>query len=174
MPNSTSTSSTPNLSSTSGSATTSSDENTIKKSIKKNKYGAIYANIRGLNPKSDQTKIPYLADLAKESNSPFICLTETHLNPEILDAEIQIDGYNLFRSDRLNRSHGGVCIYVRKDLAVKSELKDSNSFCDSLILHIPQLNLVITNMYRPPNGPEALFIQSLDHAASFLRCLESS
>ena len=93
---------------------------------------------------SDQSKIPRLADLGKESNSPFICLTETHLNPDILDVEIQIDGYNLFRSDRLNRSHGGVCIYVRKDLAVKSELKDSNSFCDSLILHIPQLNLVIT------------------------------
>ena len=137
-----------------------------------NKNGAIYANIRGLCPKSDKSKLPYLADLAIESNSPFICLTETHLNPDILDAEITMKGYNLFRSDRSNRSHGGVCIYVRKDLAVKSEVKDSNSFCDSLILHIPQLKMILANIYRPPNCPEPLFTQTLEHASSFLRNME--
>ena len=146
----------------------------MRKTILINKYGAIYANIRGLYPKSDQSKIPYLADLARESNSPFICLTETHLSPEILEAKILIKGYNLFRSDRLNRTHGGVCIYVRKDLAVKSEIGDSNSFCDSLILQIPQLNLIISNIYRPPNCPESLFVQTLEHLSSFLRDVESS
>ena len=110
----------------------------------------------------------------KSHNAPFICLTETHLNPEILDAEISIPGYNLFRSDRLNRSHGGVCIYVRKDLAVQSEIKDSNSFCDSLILNIPELNLVITNIYRPPNCPEVLFVQNLEQVSSLPRNMESS
>ena len=155
-------------------ATASSTQDSIKKSIQQNKNGAIYANIRGLYPKSDKSKVPHLADLARESNSPFICLTETHLSPDILDAEITIDGYNLFRSDRLNRSHGGVCIYVRKDLAVKLEVKDSNSFCDSLILHIPQLNLVITNLYRPPNCPEELFVQTLEQSAVFLRNMEAS
>ena len=83
-----------------------------------------------------------------------------------------MEGYNLFRSDRSNRSHGGVCIYVRKDLAVKSEVKDSNSFCDSLILHIPQLNMILANIYRPPNCPEPLFVQTLEHASSFLRNME--
>jgi hypothetical protein len=63
---------------------------------------------------------------------------------------------------------------VRKDLAVKSEIKDSNSFCDSLILHIPQLNLIIANIYRPPNCPEALFVQTLEQVSNFLRNMESS
>ena len=134
--------------------------------------GAIYVNIRGLYPKSDKSKVPYLADLAKETNAPFICITESHLNPEILDAEISIPGYDVFRSDRVGRSHGGVVSYVRKDFVVKSKLKDSNSFCDSLILHIPQLNLVLANIYRPPNCPEEMFSQTLEFSSSFFRNLE--
>ena len=103
-------------------------------------------NIRGLYPKCDQSKIPYLSDLASKTNAPFICLTETHLNPTILDAEISINGYDLFRSDRLERFHGGVAVYVRKDLAVKTFMRDSNSYCDSIILHVPQLNLVLISI----------------------------
>ena len=125
-------------------------------------------NIRGLYPKSDQSKIPYLADLASKTNAPFICLTETHLTPSILDAEVSITGYDLFRSDRMERSHGGVATYVRKDLAVKTFVKDSNSYCDSLILHVPQINLFIINLYRP-NCPQILFNQTIEHSSSFLR-----
>ena len=136
------------------------------------KNGAIYINIRGLYPKTDQSKIPYLSDLAQQTNAPFICVTESHLNPSILDAEISIAGYDLFRSDRKDRSHGGVAIYVRKDLAVKASIQDSNTYCDSLILHIPQLNLVLMNVYRPPNCPEVLFNQTMEHNANFLRNLE--
>ena len=99
-------------------------------------------------------------------------MTESHLNPSILDAEISIPGYDIFRSDRVGRSHGGVVTYVRKDLVVKSVVKDSNSFCDSLILHIPQLNLVLANIYRPPNCPEVMFAQTLEYASVFLRNLE--
>ena len=87
-----------------------------------NKNGAIYVNIRGLYPKTNKSKVPYLADLANETKAPFICVTESHLTPEVLDAEISIPGYDVFRSDRVGRSHGGVVTYVRKDLVVKSEL----------------------------------------------------
>ena len=63
-------------------------------------------NIQGLNPKSNQSKIPYLQDLANDSNAPFICITESHLHEDILDAELQIKNYTLFRSDRKGRTHG--------------------------------------------------------------------
>ena len=129
--------------------------------VKVDKNGGIYANIRGLYPKSNQTKVPYLEDLANVSNAPFICLTETHLHPEILDAEIQIKNYTLFRSDRQGRTHGGVCTYVRRDLATSVILKDSNSYCDTLILRIHQLNLLLITFYRPPKCPSILFMQSL-------------
>ena len=80
-----------------------------KYKIKVDRNGGIYANIRGLFPSTNKTKIPYLQDLANVSNAPFILLTETHLNPQIVDAEIYIENYTLYRSDRIGRSHGGVC-----------------------------------------------------------------
>ena len=122
---------------------------------------AIYANIRGLHPKTNQTKISYLADLAKICNAPFISLTETHLNSEILDAEINIANYTPYRCDRTGRSHGGVCTYVRNDFVTTIILKDSNSYCDTLVLKIHQMDLIIINFYRPPKCPSHLFLQSL-------------
>ena len=140
--------------------------------VKVDKNGGIYANIRGLYPKSNQTKVPYLEDLAIVSNAPFICLTETHLNPEILDAEIQIKNYTLFRSDRQGRTHGGVCTYVRNDLATSVILKDSNSYCDTLVLRIHQLNLLLINLYRPPKCPSNLFLQSLHTIKNIITSFE--
>ena len=76
-------------------------------------------NIQGLYPKTNQTKIPFLQDLA--------CITETHLNEAILDAEIQLSNYTIYREDRKGRSHGGVCTYVRNDLVATVSYKDSNA-----------------------------------------------
>ena len=129
--------------------------------IRQDKNGGIYANIRGLFPKSNQSKIPYLENLASMSNAPFICITESHLNPNILDAEIQMKNYSLFRSDRIGRSHGGVCIYVRNDLATSVIIKDSNAYCDTLVIRIHKLNLLLITFYRPPKCPSSLFLQSL-------------
>ena len=42
---------------------------------------------------NNRNKVKYLCDTAKESNAPFIVLTETHLKPEILSAEVRIEGY---------------------------------------------------------------------------------
>ena len=56
------------------------------KVLKKYKNGAIYANIQGLYPKTNKSKIPYLQDLASLTNAPFIMLTETHLNSDVLDS----------------------------------------------------------------------------------------
>ena len=107
------------------------------------------------------------------ANAPYICLTETHLNPDILDAEISIKGYTLFRSDRVGRTHGGVCIYVRNDLSAEVLLRESNSFCDTLVLEIRQLNLLLVNMYRPPKCHEDMFLQSLEQIKKHLNNIEN-
>ena len=73
----------------------------MKKPLRNNQNGVIYVNIHGLTPKSDKPKVPYLSDLARETNALFIWVTESHLNPNILDAEISIPGYDVYRSDRM-------------------------------------------------------------------------
>ena len=90
-----------------------------------------------------------------------------------MDAEIQIDNYTLFRSDRAGRSHGGVAINIRNYLAATTILKDSNSYCDSLVIEIHKLNLILINIYRPPKCPKILFNQTLQTIKVLLENIES-
>ena len=120
-------------------------------------------NIRGLYPKSNRTKVAYLSDLASESNAPFIAIQESHLSQDILSEEVQIQGYNLFRSDRQGgRTHGGVATFIREDITVKECFKYSNNVCESQILEVKELGLTLVNIYRPPNSPSQLFEETLE------------
>ena len=116
-------------------------------------------NIRGLYPRFNQNRIPLLQDITKTQKLPLIALTETHLHSDIKDAEVQIQDYELFRTDRKGRSHGGVAIYLEKILAVNSEiLMDySNDTNEILALYIITLNLVVTVLYRSPNATRGFF-----------------
>jgi hypothetical protein len=77
----------------------------------------------------------------------------------VSSAEVRIDGYYLFRLDRLNKRGGGVCTYVRKEL--KSCVLKSLSFISEENLHqlILWINvqcqksksLIICVTYRPPD-----------------------
>ena len=95
-----------------------------------------YTNANGLFNKIDELKLL----LSTNSNIDIVCVTETHFSHDILDAEIQIDGFNIYRHDRdfsLDTSKhaishgGGSIIYVRTDLNVFLT-PGSNSAPDSL------------------------------------------
>ena len=80
-------------------------------------------------------------------------MTETHLTPDVLDEEITIPNFNVFRTDRINRKCGGVCILIHENLRVEKSksVHYSNSVCEMLIIHIEQMNLHIICVYRPPD-----------------------
>ena len=82
-----------------------------------------------------------------------IAFTETHLHKNILDTEVQIKNYELFRQDRKERSHGGVAAYIETKLAANAETVDSysNGTCEFLAVHIKKINIVMIIVYRPPN-----------------------
>ena len=127
-----------------------------------NKNGAIYCNIRGLWLQSNRNKVKYLRDTAIQSNAPFIALTETHLKPEILDAEVKIEGWSLYRSDRgPGKSHGGVAIYLRNDLIGQLVAVHSNSQCETLVVKVKTLNLLLMCVYRPPDSTVENFGESM-------------
>lgn len=58
-------------------------------------------------------------------NPVAVCISETHLTQTIYDSEVEIDGYNLIRSDSNSRHTGGVLIYVRSDVTIVSVCKKS-------------------------------------------------
>ena len=87
---------------------------------------------------NSQRKLSYLKERVKEENVKILLMTETHLNPNIMDEEIQIPKFSVFRTDRIKRKCGGVLILVENSLSVlSSNIKHfSNSVCELLIINI--------------------------------------
>ena len=48
--------------------------------------------------------------LTTENTIHILAVSETHLDATVLDTEVSIDGYNMFRRDR-NKHGGGIALY---------------------------------------------------------------
>jgi len=82
-----------------------------------------------------------------------ICISETWFDPNINDEMFQVEGYKLFRADRVERA-GGVAMYVRKSLKCHLLQKsDSNSNVEYLFLVINGVNgpVLVSSVYRRNN-----------------------
>ena len=108
----------------------------------------MYANIQGIKSK---IKIQYLSELLNSEKFIFANFTESHLNSDILDAEVQIENYSIIRADRKNRSCGGCCIYIREDISFYEDLSWSNSVVDLCSVKLRSNDTLIINIYRPPD-----------------------
>ena len=131
----------------------------------------LLCNIQGLYPMKNHSKVPYIAELASESDYTFIALTESHLTPDIKDEEVKIVNYTLFRTDRKNRSHGGVVLYIRDDIAPSVEilLSHSDGMNELLIVKIKKRQQIVAVLYRPPKSEKRRFADTLEKVKEKLR-----
>ena len=53
-------------------------------------------------------------------------------------------------------------MYCREDLTVTEKLKYSNNFCESQIIEIKELDLILITIYRPPHSPQQLFEDTIN------------
>ena len=129
-----------------------------------------------LPPSNSQRKLQYLNDRVKEENVKILIMTETHLTPDVLDEEIKIPNFNVFRTDRIDRKCGGVLILLQDNLQVETSktVHFSNSVCEMLIIHIEQMNLHIICVYRPPDTTKNEFIPCIEKIDSYLSSLPST
>ena len=90
----------------------------------------------------------------------FIALTETWLRDH-LDAEVNIEGYKIFRQDRVRsrlnrkgRDGGGTACYLKDDIAAGTDtiINFSNEVIEVLGLHVKLKNLVLIIVYRQPDN----------------------
>lgn len=109
----------------------------------------IYLNIQGIRSK---VKIKYLSELLNINKCAFGTFTESHLNPDILDAEIEIENYKVIRADRIERLCGGSCIYIRNDIMCYDEFSWSNTVVSMCAVKLKTNDTLIINMYRPPDA----------------------
>ena len=140
-------------------------------------------NCKGLttivwNARSLLPKIEEVERLVEEAGPDFIGITESWLNPNIEDACINIDEYNLHRFDRTvesgKRSGGGLVWYYNSDLNC-TPLPEFN-FCDRHVEYcVLRLNLIRTRaiymilVYRPPSGNVQEFLVRLEQLITKLR-----
>ncbi len=75
-----------------------------------------------------------------------LCITETWLNYDVMDAEVSLENYNIFRGDRQSGRRGrGVALYVKSELLPRCFSLDVNT--DSTHPNY--------SPYRSPTSPEA-------------------
>lgn len=123
-------------------------------SFQRSKIKMAHLNIRSLK---NRDHLIQLRMLTREKAFDILAISESWLNSTVTNAEIEIDGYKLFRQDRLRKKGGGVCVYTRASLKTKvlKELSAiSNSGFQQLWLEIQHKKLksiLLCVVYRPPD-----------------------
>ena len=120
-----------------------------------NRELVIHLNCRSLLPKVDELRAVF--DLSKPL---FIAATETWLNNNIPDTEVNINEYCIERNDRNSRG-GGVALYVKNGMKYERKLQledpDNETICIEVKLR-RNLPCLIICAYRAPDKPIAPFI----------------
>ena len=126
-----------------------------------------------INARSIVNKVEEIKFLARSSNASVLAVSETWLDDSILDSEIKIPGYKVIRHDR-NREGGGVCLYIRENLAFneRPDLKHKKLetiFADILL---PKTKpILIGCVYRPPKFSQ--FYNNLEESLMSSSSLDS-
>ncbi|XP_071944876.1 uncharacterized protein [Antedon mediterranea] len=109
--------------------------------------------------------------LAIKTNAAVISICETMLDKTVPDAELNIEGYNVFRRDR-NRSGGGVCFFVKERLSIRERRDLDSESIESIWMEIllPRTRpIVVGSIYRPPSQSYKLFIDSFENILAAIR-----
>jgi hypothetical protein len=95
-------------------------------------------------------------------NAVAAVVTESWLGPDVLDPEVAIEGFNIFRSDRAVRQRGGVLAYVREDLSALAMLQYSDGVVELLVVKIRDIDSLLVGVYRPPDTTAEEWAAALD------------
>ena len=154
--------------------TTGAPITTVTRQYTNTAHKVIVLNVEGLLPYKFKEKIKLLSELIKEEKALILALTETHLSENIREAEIAIENYTSFRTDRADqRKKGGVITYIQNHQAALTEVlySESNSYTETQMLFIKDIDVIFINMYRPPACPSNKFLEPLAKIRGILQSL---
>ena len=111
-------------------------------------------NLVHLNVRSLRNKIPMIE--AEFENIDIICITESHLNHQIPDADIQLHTFNNkpFRKDRTTGPGGGIIIYHKDNIVLKRRLELERDDIEILWLEacVDNHKFLLGCIYRPDSN----------------------
>ena len=112
-------------------------------------------------------KVNELLVLVSQQDVQIVCVTETHLNSTVFDAEVSLPNFVLFREDREDGTkHGGSAIYVHSSL--KAERLDWFNGLESIALTVKadHCEFIVICVYRSPSltvAENSNLLKSLDN-----------
>ena len=104
------------------------------------------------------------------SNVDIIGFSESGLNNNISDSEVETDGYKVHRCDRKERTGGGLTVYVRDSLSVTRCHLVEDDKIESVWLELSNVNskpTFIGFIYRPPDSLSCWY----DHFECYLEAV---
>ena len=93
---------------------------------------------------------------------PFIAITESWLKSYVTNAQINIDNYQVFRSDRPDRVGGGCLLYVHDQLVVTKTEHFEDKYNNMILCYVKSCNTLFAVVYRPPGQDTPGFKSVLD------------
>ena len=136
----------------------------------------ITGNIQGLYSRSKHYKIERIRELAIENDAILISLTESHLNENILDAEININGFDLFRQDRQLAQKGGIITYIKDTISSTAKIvcAGSQGRIEYLCIYFSDKDLLFITIYRPPSENHQHFYEVLKKIDEYILSLPTT
>lgn len=106
------------------------------------------------NGQSLYSNLRQLKAILQNVNVSLIFVSEARIPEDIRDNEINIKNYNVYRTNSESKRTGGVVMYVRKDISVKSVDRlsvESNFWLLALTVTINDWNGIVACVYRSPS-----------------------
>ena len=107
-----------------------------------------------LNARSILNKKNELDIMVDEIEPHIIGITESWANNDITDAELGLEGYVMFRKDRMGRRGGGVLLYIKETIPAYEVQLQEEADCNEAIwckLVTGHTTVTIGVVYRCPN-----------------------
>jgi len=126
-----------------------------------NELKCFYTNANSLKGKMDELR--HRTDSAKFD---VVGITETWADSSVTDAELSLEGFDMFRVDREGSKGGGVLLYIREELGAVI-LDNLSEFREQVwcSLKLKSSSLLLGLCYRSPNSDK-------NNNDSLLRSLE--
>ena len=131
-------------------------------------------NVMFLNARSIMNKFDEFLCEVSSNNPDVVGVTESWAHADILDSELNIMGYTLFRHDRSDTFHGrggGVLLYVRSNLSCVQRIDLEGNFSDCIWCEISgksnSSSVIFGLVYRSPNTSE-------ENNRSLLNCINAA
>ena len=133
-------------------------------------------NIQGMNPGPRSKGFRKIFQIREEIDElincgfyiPFIAINESWLKDNISDAQIYIENFNVFRSDRKKSKNGGVVLYVNKNIIVSEVVYFDDDVCSGIICLCKHIKCIISCVYRPPKSENESFLNLLEFLNDFI------